>query len=139
MELTESLKSWLLCATLLLASSIVLVNLLLLLLAADLLLILGQLWLLLASLRELNDPGFELLFLPTYCPRANPIERAFGDVHDKCTRNHKRSFLSDLIVDVKIHLRHNGPWPYSLSSIYYEAEVSAELIKLSQHHLSMVA
>jgi transposase len=21
-----------------------------------------------------------LLYLPTYCPRANPIERAFGDV-----------------------------------------------------------
>jgi transposase len=35
-------------------------------------------------------PRFELLYLPTYCPRANPIERAFGDVHDKCTRTHTR-------------------------------------------------
>jgi putative transposase len=35
-------------------------------------------------------PRFELLFLPTYCPKASPIERAFGDAHDKCTRNHKR-------------------------------------------------
>src|SRR5215204_774381 len=30
-------------------------------------------------------PRSELLSLPTYWPRANPIERAFGDVHDKCT------------------------------------------------------
>ena len=35
-------------------------------------------------------PRVTLLFLPTYCPRANPIERAFGDVHDCCTRNHQR-------------------------------------------------
>ena len=38
-------------------------------------------------------PRFALLYLPTYCPRANPIERAFGDVHDKCTRNHTRQHL----------------------------------------------
>jgi transposase len=37
-----------------------------------------------------SHPRFELLWLPTYCPRANPIERVFGNVHDKCTRNHKR-------------------------------------------------
>jgi transposase len=30
-------------------------------------------------------PRFTLLWLPTDCPRANPIERAFGDVHDLCT------------------------------------------------------
>jgi transposase len=28
-------------------------------------------------------PRFEVLYFPTSCPRANPIERAFGDVHDK--------------------------------------------------------
>ena len=33
---------------------------------------------------------FELLLLPTYCPRANPIKRAFSNVHDLCTRNHTR-------------------------------------------------
>jgi len=38
---------------------------------------------------------FELLWLPTYCPRANPIERVFGDTHDKVTRNHKRKRLRD--------------------------------------------
>lgn len=43
-------------------------------------------------------PRIELLFLPTYCPQANPIERAFGDVHDKCTRNHTRKRLCDLVT-----------------------------------------
>ena len=50
-------------------------------------------------------PRFELLYLPTYCPRANPIERAFGDVHDCCTRNHRRKRLPDLIADVEDHLQ----------------------------------
>jgi len=35
-------------------------------------------------------PRFALLYLPTYCPKANPIERAFGAIHDKGTRNHTR-------------------------------------------------
>jgi putative transposase len=43
---------------------------------------------------------FELLWLPTYCPRANPIECIFGDTHDKVTRNHKRKRLRDLVADV---------------------------------------
>jgi transposase len=68
---------------------------------------------------------FELLYLPTYCPRANPIERAFGDVHDKCTRNHLRKRIWHLVQDVKQHLRVNGPWRYALSTIYYTPEVSA--------------
>ncbi len=46
---------------------------------------------------------FALLFLPTYCPQANPIERAFGDVHDKCTRTHQRKRLADLLWDVEQH------------------------------------
>jgi transposase len=70
-------------------------------------------------------PRFELLYLPTYCPRANPIERAFGDVHDKCTRNHTRKRLGHLVQDVKEHLQINGPWPYALSELYYTPEVTA--------------
>jgi hypothetical protein len=38
-----------------------------------------------------SHPRVQLLFLPSYCPRANSIARAFGDVHDKCTRNHRRT------------------------------------------------
>ena len=72
-----------------------------------------------------THPHVELLFLPTYCPRANPIERAFGDVHDKCTRNHTRKRMWHLVQDVKQHLQDNGPWPYALSEIYYTPEVTA--------------
>jgi transposase len=70
-------------------------------------------------------PRFELLYLPTYCPQANPIERAFGDVHDKCTRNHTRKRMWHLVQDVKQHLQVNGPWPYALSELYYTSEVTA--------------
>ncbi len=69
----------------------------------------------------------EILWLPSYCPQANPIERTFGDLHDKCTRNHTRKTLSWLIRDVKQHLKKNGPWKYKVPSIYYEPEVEAEL------------
>src|ERR1043165_9960094 len=64
-------------------------------------------------------PRFTLLFLPTYCPQADPIERAFADVHDKCTRNHRRQRIEDLVRDVEHHLATNGPWPYTLSHLYY--------------------
>ena len=70
-------------------------------------------------------PRFELLYLPTYCPQANPIERAFGDVHDKCTRNHTRKRIWHLVHDVKQHLQVNGPWRYALAEIYYTLEVTA--------------
>ena len=56
-----------------------------------------------------THPRVTLLFLPTYCPRANPIERAFSDVHDCCTRNHQRNRLPELVADVEDHLRLNGP------------------------------
>ena len=75
-------------------------------------------------------PRFELVYLPSYCPRANPIERAFGDVHDKCTRNHKRKRLRDLVSDVVWHLQVNGAWRYRLSEIYYTPEVSKAVAEL---------
>jgi transposase len=72
-----------------------------------------------------THPRFKLLYLPTYCPNANPIERAFGEVHDKCTRNHTRKRLWHLVQDVQQHLQVNGPWPYVLSDLYYTPEVTA--------------
>lgn len=77
-------------------------------------------------------PRFELLFLPTYCPKANPIERAFGDVHDKCTRNHQRTRIEDLVWDVEQHLLANGPWQYQLSQLYYSPEVTAAVKRITQ-------
>jgi transposase len=75
-------------------------------------------------------PRFTLLYLPTYCPRANPIERAFGDVHDHCTRNHTRKRIRQLVEDVKQHLRVNGPWRYRLSEVYDTPEVTAAVAAL---------
>lgn len=76
-------------------------------------------------------PRFELVFLPAYCPQANPIERAFGDVHDKCTRNHKRTDIAQLVGDVVWHLKANDPWRYKLSKIYYTPEVDQAVADLA--------
>jgi putative transposase len=81
-----------------------------------------------------THPRFELLFLPTYCPRANPIERAFGDVHDSCTRAHRRKRLRDLVADVVEHLQMNGPWQYKLSDIYHEPAVTEAVTKMAMDH-----
>jgi hypothetical protein len=64
-----------------------------------------------------NHPRLTLLLLPTDCPRANPIEHAYGDVHDCCTRNHRRTRLPDLVTDVEDHLQRNGPWEYKRSAL----------------------
>jgi transposase len=81
----------------------------------------------------------ELLFLPTYCPKANPIERVFWEVHDKCTRNHRRQKIEQLVGDVEQHLEVNGPWPYKLSAIYYTTEVTAAVKELEKQQLLKAA
>jgi transposase len=86
-----------------------------------------------------THPRIELLFLPTYCPKANPIERVFWEVHDKCTRNHRRKKIRQLVNDVEQHLKVNGPWPYKLSEIYYTAEVSAAVKELEKQQLLKAA
>jgi DDE superfamily endonuclease/Winged helix-turn helix len=78
-----------------------------------------------------SHPRFELLWLPTYCPRANPIERVFGDVHDKCTWNHKRKRLRDLVQDVERHMQVNGPWRYHLSELYQAPEITAAVERIA--------
>ena len=84
-------------------------------------------------------PRIELLFLPVYCPKANPIERVFWEVHDKCTRNHRRKQIRQLVGDVEQHLEVNGPWPYKLSGIYYTAEVTAAVKELEKQRLLKAA
>jgi len=70
-------------------------------------------------------PRFTLRWWPTYGPRANPIERALGAVHDLCTRNHTRQRLRELVADVEAHLQMNGPRQYTRSEVYYEPAVTA--------------
>ena len=87
-----------------------------------------------------EHPRFTLLFLPTYCPRANPIERAVGDVHDLCTRNHTRKRLRDLVADVEEHLSVNGPWPYKRSTLYDEPAVTAAVERIvAEGHANIAA
>jgi putative transposase len=86
-----------------------------------------------------KHPRVRLLFLPTYCPRANPIERAFGDVHDLCTRNHTRKRLQDLVADVIEHLEVNGPWRYKLSDIYDDPAITAAVEKIAAEEHAKVA
>jgi len=86
-----------------------------------------------------SHPRFALLWLPTYCPRANPIERAFGDVHDKGTRNHKRKRLRDLVQDVERHVQENGPWKYKLSQLYDAPEVTAAVEHIAAEKQSKLA
>ena len=76
-------------------------------------------------------PRFAFLFLPTYCPQANPSERAFGDVHAQCPRNHHRHRIEELVGDVEQHLATNGPWPYKLSHLYYSPEVTTAVNRLA--------
>jgi putative transposase len=86
-----------------------------------------------------NHPRLTLLFLPTYCPQANPIERAFGDVHDCCTRHHQRKRLSDLVADVEDHIHLNGPWLYKLSDLYYAPAVTAAVEQITADEYENVA
>jgi transposase len=76
-----------------------------------------------------QHPRFQLLFLPTDCPRPHPIERCFGDLHDKVTRNHRRQRMRHLVDDVQRHLAQNGPWHYQWGELYYAAEVTQALEK----------
>jgi hypothetical protein len=78
-----------------------------------------------------THPRLVLLWLPTDGPRAHPRERAFGEVHDKGTRHHKRKRLRDVIGDVERHLHANGPWLYKLSRVYQEPEVTSAVERIA--------
>ena len=86
-----------------------------------------------------SHPHVTLLWLPTYCPRANPIERVFGDVHDTCTRNHQRKRLRDLVKDVERHMEENGLWKYKLSHLYDAPEVTAAVEHIAAEQQAKIA
>ena len=64
-------------------------------------------------------PHIHLLWLPCYCPPANPIERVFGEVHEAVTRNHRYQSLPALVNAVVRHLRSRLWWHGRLPSVYY--------------------
>jgi transposase len=86
-----------------------------------------------------TPPRVTRLLLPTYGPRANPIERAFGDVHATCTRNHRRTRLPELVADVEQHVNVNGPWQYKLSQLYYEPAVTSAVESMVAEELPTAA
>ena len=76
-------------------------------------------------------PQLPLLCWPTYGPRANPIERALGDVHDCCRRNHQRPRLPDRVADVAEPLELNAPWQYQRSELDDEPAVTVAVEKIA--------
>ena len=72
-----------------------------------------------------RHPRFALVWWPPYGPRATPIARVCGEVHDKCTRNHKRQRVRDVIQDVERHVQVTGPWRYHLAQLYGAPAVTA--------------
>ena len=85
-------------------------------------------------------PRVTWLWLPTDCPRANPLARAFGDGQDCCTRNHRRQRLPDLGADVEDHVPLNGPWKEQLSDLYDAPAVTAAVEQRSaQEHAKAAA
>jgi transposase len=76
-----------------------------------------------------RHPRFVLLWLPRYCPKANPIERVFADLHDQITRHHRHRTLPPLWAEVQSYWRrraHHGQLP----SIYREPAVKSALRRL---------
>ena len=78
-----------------------------------------------------RHPRLEFLWLPTSWPRANPIERACGAVHDTCTRHHQRKRLRAWVRDVERPRQENGPWQYKLSQLYDAPEVTAAVERIA--------
>lgn len=74
-------------------------------------------------------PRLVLLRLPCYCPKANPIERIFGDLHDQITRNHRHRTLPSLLAEVQRYLQQHAPHG-RLPSIYHEPAVKSALRRL---------
>ena len=82
---------------------------------------------------------FTRLWLPTYAHRTKPVEHAFGDVHDGCTRHHHGQHRPNLVADVEDHLHLNGPWKYQLSDLYAEPAVTAAVARIAAKESAVAA
>jgi hypothetical protein len=78
-----------------------------------------------------RHPRWARLWWPTSCPRATPLARAVGDMHDPCTRHHTRKRLRDGVSAVERHLRQNGPWLDTRSQLYDAPEVTAAVERIA--------
>jgi transposase len=58
----------------------------------------------------LNDK-IHIVYLPTYSPKYNPIERLWKCLHDTVTRNHKHKTIEALMEAVRAFIRAASPFP----------------------------
>ena len=86
-----------------------------------------------------NHPRLPRLLWPPYGPRATPIDRAYGDVHDGCTRHHRRTRVPDRVADVEDPRQLNGPWQYKRSDLDDEPAVTATVENIAAEELAKVA
>jgi putative transposase len=73
-----------------------------------------------------GHPRLVLLWLPRYCPPANPSERVFGDLHDQITRHHGQRTWPPLLAEVPQYWR-RGARHGQRPSIYREPAVKSAL------------
>jgi hypothetical protein len=86
-----------------------------------------------------THPRVTRLCVPTSGPRANPMARAVGDVHDGCPRNHRRQRVPDLVADVDEPRHSNGPWPYTRSAIDDDRAVTTAVETIASAEPAKVA
>jgi hypothetical protein len=60
-------------------------------------------------------------------------------VHDKCTQNHQRKRLCDLVQDVERPMEANGPWQYRLSQLYDAPEIAAVVEHIAAEQQAKIA
>ncbi|RRN95436.1 IS630 family transposase, partial [Pectobacterium aquaticum] len=58
-----------------------------------------------------ENPKFRLLFLPTYSPWLNPIERLWLSLHETITRNHQCRYIWQLLERVNQFMNVASPFP----------------------------
>jgi hypothetical protein len=86
-----------------------------------------------------RPPRLAGLWLPTYGPRAHPLERGCGAGHDKCTRHHQRQRLRKLLQAVERHVQEHGPWQYKLSQRSEAPEITAAVEHIAAEQQSKSA
>jgi len=84
-------------------------------------------------------PRVTRLWVPTSGPRAHPIARACGEVHDLCTRHPTRQRLRELGADVDAPLQMHGPWPYKRSEPSDEPAVTTAVENIAAEPHAKIA
>jgi hypothetical protein len=76
---------------------------------------------------------------PPSGPRANPMARAVGDVHDGCTRTPQRKRFPALVAEVEDQGPLNGPGKDQRSALDHEPAVTAAVEKMAQEEHATTA